>query len=157
MESLKSSFRIVRIVLPNSLMIHEKEEQMETTTKSIGHWIFFVATSITSEVTQIALKSVLLDIQLSSTEHDVFNPLLCVWLLNSGRPKGAANRPGIAGLQLRTRRPRWLTRTKFVPSAGNVTPFSRQFCPKKCTVLWLLSKIIYGRNNCNQSLQPATD
>ena len=74
----------------------------------------------------------------NSTEHDVFNPLLGVRLLNSGGPTGAANRQGIAGLQLRTRRPRWLTRTKFVPSARKVTPFSRQFC----TVLWLLSKII---------------
>ena len=137
-------------------MIHEKEEQMETTTKSIGHWIFFVATSITSEVTQIALKSVLLDIQLSSTEHDVFNPLLCVRLLNSGRPKGAANRPGIAGLQLRTRRPRWLTRTKFVPSAGNVTPFSRQFCLKHvlfcdCSARLFMDDII-ATKVCNQQL-----
>ena len=54
----------------------------------------------------------------NSKEPDVFNPLPCVRLLNSGGPTGAANRPGIARLQLRTRWPRWLTKTKFVSSAG---------------------------------------
>ena len=58
-------------------MIHEKEEQMETTTKRIGHWIFFVATSITSEVTQIALKSVLLDIQLKTRQNIMFSTHFC--------------------------------------------------------------------------------
>lgn len=150
MESLKSSFRIARIILSNSLMVQEKEEQMETKTKyrasnflcsNIDH--FRSHTNSSKECfTRYTTKN--------STEPDVFNPLLCVRLLNSGGPTGAAYRPGIAGLQLSTRRPPWLTRTKFVPSAGNVTPFSRQFCPKKCTVLWLLSKIIYGRHNCKQ-------
>ena len=59
-------------------MIHEKEEQMETTTKSIGHWIFFVAPSITSEVTQIALKSVLLDIQQKTRQNMMFSTHFCV-------------------------------------------------------------------------------
>lgn len=130
MESLKSSLKILRILLPNSFMTHEKEEQMETTTKyralnflcsTIDH--FRSHTNSSKECfTRYTTKN--------STEPDVFNPLLCVRLLNSGGPTGAANRPGIAGLQLRTRRPPWLTRTKFVPSAGNVTTFSRQFCLK---------------------------
>ena len=156
MESLKRCFRIARIILPNSLMVHEKKKR-ETKIKyralnflcsNIDH--FRSHTNSSKECfTRYTTKN--------STEPDVFNPLLCIRLLNSGGPTGAAHRPGIAGLQLRTRRPPWLTRTKFVPTAGNVTPFSRQFCPKQCTVLWLLSKIIYGRHNCKQSLQPATD